>query len=122
LHGAINTIGFLSAWGIAEFPQLAGPTLLASSAEPGDPAMIVLGLLWLAAAVVLLIAARSAERASLRWVATVAVGAAVSLVPTVIWWSDAIFGVVLNIVILVGVLAWHISAAATRHHGPEGLE
>ena len=43
------------------------------------------------------------------------------LTPTVIWWSDAILGVVVNLVSLVGVLAWRIKCSATRQPRSEGL-
>lgn len=121
MHAALHSIGFLSALGLAEFPQLGGPTLLATSATPGDAAMIFLGLLWLAAMALLLVGAARTATARSGWVALVGASAAVSLVPTAIWWDDAVFGALLNMAILVSALAWHIKAGSTWHPRHEEL-
>jgi hypothetical protein len=74
LHGLLHLLGFLKSWDLAALPALSGKTLLPLSSV-GTRA---LGLAWLAAAIVLVLAA------SLR------------LLKHDAWWTLAGFGVVLS--------------------------
>lgn len=97
VHGAIHSIGFLKAYGLAELPQLKRPI---------SPAR---GRLWLAAAVLVLItAACLAFAPRVGWM----VGAAalvVSQAVIVTSWSDAKFGTLANAVLLFAVVHGFLS-------------
>jgi hypothetical protein len=89
IHGLIHVLGFAKAFGLAELPQLAQPI-----SRP-------LGLLWLAAALAMLASAFT----SARWFWLVG-GFAVVLSSVAIGsgWHDAKFGLLANVVVLIGVI------------------
>ncbi len=97
IHGAIHSIGFLKAYGIAELPQLRQPISRA------------MGRLWLAAAVLVLVtAACLAFAPRVGWM----VGAAALIVSQAVIvssWSDAKFGTVANAVLFVAVVHGFLS-------------
>ena len=92
VHGLIHVMGFAKAFGLAELPQLTHPI-----ARP-------LGLLWLAAAALLLATAVAVVAWPRWWWAVGAVALIVSQVVIVTSWSDARYGTVANAVLLVAVV------------------
>lgn len=103
IHGLIHVLGVVTNWEIAEVDELGASTLF--DVEPGGGPALVLGLLWLVAALGF-VAAGVGLAARARWTRTVAAAAAaVSLVVTVMWWSDAWIGAVVSAVVCAVVLA-----------------
>jgi hypothetical protein len=92
LHAAIHILGFAKAFGLASLEQLEIPI-----SRP-------MGVLWLAAAI-LLIAAVVALFTAPRWFWLVgALGLAASQTAIVASWGDARFGTIANVILLVSVI------------------
>ena len=92
LHGLIHLLGTAKAFGAAELPQLT---------EPISPP---LGMVWLAAAVLLVSAAALLFFWPRGWWAIGLAGVAMSTIAIVPVWSDAKFGALANGVVLIGIL------------------
>lgn len=92
LHGLIHLMGFAKAFGYAELPQLTQPISRPS------------GALWLAAALLCLATVAALFLAPRWWWVLGALALVASQSVIVMSWSDAKFGTLLNIVLLVGVL------------------
>jgi hypothetical protein len=91
LHGLIHLLGAAKAFGLAELPQLQQPISRS------------LGLVWLAAAVLLLASALALVLAP-RWFWLLgALALLVSQIAVVSAWSDAKFGTLANVVVLIAV-------------------
>ncbi|CAN5841948.1 hypothetical protein BH11MYX2_BH11MYX2_10230 [soil metagenome] len=90
-HGLIHALGFLEAFGIAEFPQLSAPI---------SPTM---GILWLVAMLLLLAAATTRYLAPHWFWAVGAVALVLSQTLIITAWGDARVGTAANAVLLVGV-------------------
>jgi len=107
VHALIHLMGFLSAWKLAEFSQLRGATLIPLSAFVAR----AVGALWLAVAVVLLVASwlRMSEQGA--WWNVAAVGVAVSQALIVLQWQDAKAGSLVNLVLLVAIV---LAASGSR--------
>lgn len=100
LHGAIHLVGFARAFGLAEIPHIESPITPRT------------GLLWLAAAVLFWMSAALLLVASRYWWVPAAAGVVLSQALIVGAWSDARFGTVVNLVVLVPV-----ALAAADHRG-----
>lgn len=92
LHGAIHLMGFAKAFGLAEIPELE------ASVPPRA------GLLWLGAAVLFAAAAALMVLESRAWWIPAGVGVILSQLLVLGAWSDARFGTLANLVILVPVV------------------
>jgi len=103
LHGVIHLLGFMKAFGLAKLPQLTQ-----TISHPW-------GLLWLAAGAMLLVTAALLPLALRWWWVVGAVAVVTSQAVIVTSWSDARFGTLINLVVLVGV-AW-----GCAHRGPWSL-
>ncbi len=100
LHGVLHVLGFAKAFGLAVLPQLTQPI-----SRPW-------GLLWLAAGALLVATAALLLLAPRWWWVVGAAAVVTSQAVIVTSWSDARFGTLANIVVLVGV-AW-----GSTHRGP----
>jgi hypothetical protein len=110
IHGLIHLMGFAKAFGFAELPQLTQPISRS------------LGLLWLAAAI-LLVASMVALVVWPRWwwlPGTLALIVSQGIIASS--WGDAKMGTLVNLVLLVGVLygfaahgPWSLGAEYERH-------
>ncbi len=119
-HGTVHLMGFMWAFDLASPEGIGGPTLLPSNIVPGDPLAVALGVFWLAAAVAFVAAATTALVAT-NWLRVLAGAAAgISLIPTILWWSDAWIGAVLSSVILSVALLWPrlVRKRRGRDHSP----
>ena len=103
LHGLIHLLGFAKAFGLAELPQLAQ-----SITRPW-------GVLWLTAGGLLLAAAVMLPLAPRWWWVAGAIGLVLSQAVIVASWSDARFGTLANLAVLVAVV-WGFA-----HRGPWSL-
>jgi hypothetical protein len=92
LHGLIHLMGFAKAFGYAELPQLT------------QPISRLVGVFWLAAALLCLATAAALFLAPRGWWALGALAVVASQTVIVMSWSDAKFGTLANVVLLVGVL------------------
>lgn len=92
IHGLIHLLGFAKAFGLAEVPQLSTRISHAT------------GLLWLTAAILLLVAA-ALRYAAPRWFWLVGgLALVLSQVLIVSSWGDAKFGTMANVIVGVGVM------------------
>jgi hypothetical protein len=107
LHGLIHLMGFAKAFGYADLPQLTQPI------SPG------MGMLWLAAAILMLATAGALFLWPRGWWAIGAIAVVVSQVAIMASWNDARFGTIANVVILVaivfGFLAWGPSSLRAQY-------
>jgi hypothetical protein len=92
IHGLIHLLGFAKAFGFGELPQLTRPV---------PP---VMGLIWLAAALLFLLTAGALFVWPRWWWAIGIFAIVVSMVAVVPSWTDAKFGALANVIALVGVL------------------
>lgn len=90
VHGLIHLMGFAKAFGFAELPQLK------------EPISRAVGALWLAAAVLMLVAAALAWSGSFWLVGGLALLASQAVIASS--WSDAKFGTIANVILLVAVV------------------
>ena len=106
LHGLIHLMGFAKAFDLAEIPQLTLPI--------SKPA----GLFWLGTVFLLLAAAIDCYLRWEWWWVLALVGAVVSQVLVIIYWQDAKFGTILNIIILIGCVlsygSWNFNGMVKR--------
>ncbi|MDO1446717.1 hypothetical protein Q0590_10670 [Rhodocytophaga aerolata] len=100
VHGLIHVLGFVKEFGLARVDGLSGQTTLALSDNWHKP----VGLLWLAACV-LFIGAAVGYLAKKEWWMMVAFAAVIlSQALLILYWQDAKFGTLANVLILAGIL------------------
>ncbi len=92
VHGLIHLLGFAKAFGLADLPQLT---------QPIPP---IVGLFWLAAAILFVAAAVALSVWPRAWWAIGAAAIVVSMAVIVPSWTDAKFGAIANLIALTGVV------------------
>ena len=92
LHGALHFLGFAKAFGLAELPQLTVPISRAG------------GMLWLAAGLLMLLSGMTLVLAPRVWWIVALAAVILSQVVIVSSWSDAKFGTIANLLILLGAV------------------
>ena len=92
VHGLIHLMGFLKAFGLAELPQLT------------QPISRLMGILWLATAVLMIATAAALPIWPRGWWMIAAVAVALSQVVIASAWADARFGTIANAILLVGLV------------------
>lgn len=97
IHGLIHLIGVAMAWDLATLEDMPTETLFTL----GDGAVRALGVVWLAATVLLLAAAVAAAADRRVWRALAVWGSIASLVVVVVWWEGAWRGVLVDGLVLV---------------------
>jgi small-conductance mechanosensitive channel len=105
LHGLVHLIGFLVPWRIAEVESVAyRTTTFGGAIELGDVGARLVGVAWLALILVCIVAAYAVWNGRARaWSITV-VAASVSLALCLVGMPDTIYGIMVNLVVLV--VAW----------------
>jgi hypothetical protein len=93
LHGLIHALGFLKAFQLAEINQL--------TQHISKP----IGVLWLLALILFLASAIQLISNHNLWWITALVGIIISQVLIILFWQDAKFGTIANIIILLGAIA-----------------
>ncbi len=101
IHGLIHLMGFVKAFGLAELPQLTQPI-----SRPMGVAWLAAMLLTLAALVALFVWPRG-------WWMIGAAALVVSQVVIVTSWTDAKFGTIVNVILLLGVLYGFLTQGPT---------
>jgi hypothetical protein len=92
VHGLILTLGFLDAFGVAELAHVS------RSVSKG------LGVVWLLAGLAYVVAAISLVVASRSWWALALVAVVLSQAVIITAWSDAKFGTLANLIVLLGAV------------------
>ena len=109
-HGAIHVLGFLWAFALADIDEIGGLSLFITAAVPGESVVVAFGLLWLVSMLAFLAAGIGVARTE-RWGLPLAgIAAGLSLIPTIVWWSDAWVGALLSAAIVVLVIAAAVGA------------
>jgi hypothetical protein len=103
IHGLIHLMGPAKAFGYAELPELI------------QPISRLMGLLWLAAAAAMLASAAALFLWPRGWWMVGAAAVVLSQVVIVTAWSDAKFGTVANVILLLGVMYGYFTV------GPQSL-
>jgi len=106
LHGLVHLMGFVKAFGVAEITQL--------TLDISRPA----GLLWLTTAVLFTVAAIILLIGRSWWWLIAAAALVLSQLLIIMFWKDARFGTIANVVVLVGVIlgygAWSFGMQAAE--------
>ena len=100
LHGVIHLMGFAKEWDLAPKGQLTGKTLIDLSANTAK----VLGLFWLLTCVMLLGSTVLYLRHSMWFWIPVSASLFISQLLIIIYWHDAKFGTIVNVILLTFVL------------------
>jgi hypothetical protein len=104
IHGLIHAIGFAGAWGLTEFEGASQTPTNFVSAQPGEPIVRALGIVWLAALATFLAAAVLLGADSSAWRPAAAGAALISMIPVALWWANAPMGAVANALVIVAVV------------------
>jgi hypothetical protein len=104
-HGIAHAPGVLGSFDLASFDDATRqPNALFTNA--GDTLLYVLGVFWLVAALTFVVAGAGVAL-RMAWARQALVAAvAVSLPVTMLWYQDAVVGLVINIALLVILVAW----------------
>jgi hypothetical protein len=100
LHGIIHLMGFVKEWQLGPIGKLSGKTIIPFSENTSR----VIGVLWLTACVLMLAATIAYySRKDWFWIIGIA-GLIVSQTLIIIYWTDAKWGTVVNLLLLVVVI------------------
>ena len=102
LHGLAHAAGVAGILGLGDRAAENTSTLL-SGLDPASPAFRTLGVLWIVALGLFVVAAAGIVLKKSWWLATAFAATLLSLALCVVWSHAAIVGLVLNAVILVGL-------------------
>jgi len=100
VHGLIHLLGFVKEWQFAKVSQLTGKTLISLSGNLSKTA----GVLWLFTCILFIVSASAYLLKKDWWWMLVAVGVFISQMLIIIYWQDAKFGTITNIIILVACI------------------
>ncbi|KAA5539955.1 DUF6544 family protein [Adhaeribacter rhizoryzae] len=114
MHALIHLLGFVSAFRLASVPQLTGKTIFTLPTE----AFLPLGLLWLVAGSLFFASALLFLLKKEWWWMIGATGLVVSQALIILYWPEAKFGTVANLIMLTGIVlaygSWNFKAMVTR--------
>ena len=100
VHGLIHLIGFFKEWNIEVGTSLTGTTVLPLSKS----CLRFLGVLWLITAVLCLLTAVLLLLSVYWWWIVGSISISLSQVLVFLYWRDARFGTLANLLILAGIL------------------
>lgn len=107
LHGFAHTPATLGSWGLATFEDVSRqPNFLLTSA--GDGMLIILGTVWLLAAISFVFAGVGILRQSYWWPMMTALALVLSVPMTMLWRDDAVIGLLLNGILLAFMAVWYL--------------
>jgi hypothetical protein len=106
LHGLAHVVGIKDIWGIGA--EVTNTTTYLTALDPHSAGYAALGGVWLAAAVLFVVAAAGLVLRRSWWLPVAFVAAGVSLAVCIIWREAAIVGLVVNVVILAGLAVWTV--------------
>lgn len=96
VHGSIHLLGFLKAWHLAALPRLSGRTLIPLV----EPVARAVGVLWLVAGAILVLAAALRLAALPGWWMAAAAGVVLSQLLLILQWHAAWPGTLVNVLLL----------------------
>jgi hypothetical protein len=100
IHGLIHLMGGLTELGITEIEDISGKTLFSLS----EATKKVLGVIWLLVVVLFVISAIGLLLDEAWWQILTIISLVISQILVVIWWPDAKFGTIANLLIAVGMV------------------
>ncbi len=104
-HGGIHLLGFLGPTGIADIDGLPREaTFLLADFEVGSPPLVALGALWLVPAIGFIGSAIGVAARQAWWPPLALASAAISTGLVVLWWDDALVGLVPNVIAAAGAI------------------
>jgi hypothetical protein len=106
LHALAHLVGLKDIWGIGA--GVSNATTYLTGLDPHSPAYAALGVIWLAACVLFVVAAAGIVLRRGWWLVAAFAAAGVSLAVCVVWKDAAIVGLVVNAVILAGLAVWTV--------------
>jgi hypothetical protein len=99
LHGFAHSPGVLGSWKITTFDDISyQPNVLLENANSW--AVALLGAVFLLAAVLFITAGLGVIRRAAWWLSWATLATATSLTVTLLWWEDAIIGLVIDLIVL----------------------
>ena len=101
IHGAIHLMGFVKEWHLAPVSQLKGGTLFLLSAGSAK----IVGVLWLAAFMLFLLSAGAFLFHRGGWWMPAMAAIVLSQALIILYWQDAKFGTIANLILVVVCLA-----------------
>lgn len=105
LHGVAHLPGFIVPWRIASMRDMPyKTTLLSGRVDAGDAGIRVIGLLWLAAAIVFVVAGIALMGDRPWWAMTTICVSIISLALSLLSLPEARIGAIVNAVIIVGMV------------------
>ena len=105
-HGGIHLLGFLGPAGLSDMDGIPREaTFLLDAFEVGSPVLIAFGALWLVAAIGFFAAAIGWITRSAWWRPLAAASAVISTALIVLWWTDAMVGMIPNLIVFA-ILIW----------------
>jgi hypothetical protein len=117
LHGFAHTPGVLGSWKLATFEDVSyQPNVLLDNANAATIAL--LGAVFLLGGVAFIVAGLGVMRRSDWWLQWAGLAVLTSLFVTVLWWENAIAGLVINLIVLLvlaGTLAFTTFQPGQRH-------
>jgi hypothetical protein len=104
LHGFAHLPGVLGSWNIGTFEDVSRrPNILLQHAS--EPILYLLGLIYLVAGVTFIAAGFGLLRRASWWLTALAIALPLSFLVTILWWRDAILGLVINTIVLMVLAA-----------------
>ena len=100
IHGLIHLVGTLMEFEIMEFEDMSGKTLVSLS----DNTKKVVGVIWLVIVVLFLISSYSLATDQDWWQELTIISIILSQILIIIWWHDAKFGTIANVLIIAGMV------------------
>lgn len=99
IHGLIHIIGTLTEFDLVEIEDFSGKTLISLT----DNTKKVLGVVWAVVMIMFLVAAYGLYSDLYWWIPLTIASIIISQILVIIWWPDAKFGIVANLLILIGM-------------------
>lgn len=99
IHGLIHLMGGFNELGLAKIKELSGKTLLSVSGNM----QTILGVTWFIAVAMFLISAFALITNQQWWKSITIASVIISQVLILIWWPDAKWGTIANILIIIGM-------------------
>ena len=105
VHGLIHVMGFAATWHIGSLNAISSTPSLGGSAA--SSVSMLLGVVWLAIALGFVVAAFGLVTRRPWWEGLVAGAAVLSLALCTLWWKDAPFGIVIDVLLVLGLIVVH---------------